>query len=243
MPVRIIWAGAIAVLALITAQLQLDRQSAREPAYAGLVMDPFHANAQFTMAARALYRQETDVALAEARKLVLRRPVPAEHLTLLAGAYYQDGQVPPASLAVQYAAQRGWRDPIAQESRLRLALEAGDKGEAARRFVALMVAGTNNQALTAELGEAVFGTPSPDAEAVVVDLISETDRWHPVFLWRGVNALPADAFARITAESLARRTPFDCTMLGSAINQITQRDPVAGEALARASKTHCPQSG
>ncbi|MCU0948866.1 MAG: hypothetical protein MUF47_11535 [Porphyrobacter sp.] len=240
---RIIWAAAMAVLALVTVQLQLDRQAAREPAYAQLVMDPFRANAQFIIAGRALYRQDTDTALAEARKLVMRRPIPAEHLSLLAGAFAQGGQVPPAALAVQYAARRGWRDPIAQEARLRLALEAGDKPEAARRFVALMVAGTKNQALTAELGKTIFGTPSPEAEAVVVDLISETDRWHPVFLWRGVTDLPADAFARIAAESLARKTPFDCKLLASATAQIARRDPAAAETLARASAPQCPPAG
>lgn len=240
---RIIWASGIAILALLTAQLQIDRQSAREPRYVRFVMEPFRANAQFIMTARALYRQETDTALAEARKLVARRPVPAEHLTLLAGAYSQGGDIPPASLAVQYAAQRGWRDPIAQESRLRLALEAGDKPEAARRFVALLVAGPGDPALIIELGEAIFGAPSPDAEAVLVDLISETDRWHPVFLRRGPAAIPAAAFARITAESLARKTPFDCKLLGSAITQIARRDAAAGEALARASEAHCVTPG
>lgn len=236
---RILWTAAIIVLALITVQLQLDRQSARDPAYAALVMDPFRANAQFVIASRALYRQETETAQAEARKLVVRRPVPAEHLTLLGGAYAQGGDIPAASLAVQYAAQRGWRDPIAQEARLQLALQAGDKPEAARRFVAMLVAGTNNQALIAEMGEAVFGTPSPEAEGVVVDLISETDRWHPVFLWRGPTSLPADAFARIAAESLARKTPFDCKVLAGAISQIANRDPAAGEALTRASAAQC----
>jgi hypothetical protein len=77
----------------------------------------------------------------------------------------------------------------------------------------------------------------------VVDLISQTDRWPPVFLWRGVTDLPADALARITAESLARKTPFDCKLLASATDQIARRDPAAAEMLARASAAQCPPSG
>lgn len=237
---RILWASLIAVLALITAQLQLDRQSAREPVFARFVADPFRANAQFVVAARALYNQETERALAETRKLVERRPIPAEHLTLLAGAYYQGQQIEPASLAVQFAAQRGWRDPVAQEARLRLALEAGDRAEGARRFVALKLNRGTDQALLSELGLLVFASPAAEAETVMIDLASETDRWHTLFLGRGLAVMPSATFARVISASIERGTRFDCAQLLTAVAQMDKVDPVAGKELRAARTDQCP---
>lgn len=236
---RIAWAALCAVLAFVTLQLQLDRQSARDPAYAGLVLEPFRANVQFIRAARALYRQETEAALAEARTLITRRPVPAEHLTLLAGAYYQDEDIEAASLAVQYAAQRGWRDPIAQEARLRLALEAGDEAEAARRLVALMLTPGTDTAALRELGQDIFAGPPGEAEAVLVELVSDTDRWHAFMLRRGVEVIPPQAFTSMVAKSLARGARFDCAALERAATAIERADAASGESLRGAIAERC----
>lgn len=236
---RAIWAILCVALALATLQLQLDRQAAREPQYAAFVTEPFRANAQFIRTARALNREDTDAALAEARRLIARRPVPAEHLTLLAGVYFQDEDIEPASLAIQYAAQRGWRDPIAQEARLRLALEAGDDAEAARRFVALMLnQGTDNMALR-NLGEAVFAGPSADAENVLVELASETDRWHSVLLRRGPAVVPPRTMANVIVRSLDRGAMLECGSLEQTLRFIERRDAASTADLRQSIDQRC----
>jgi hypothetical protein len=58
---------------------------------------------------------------------------------LLAVAQAKAGNAEAAGLAIQIAGQRGWREPVAQEAVLRLALGAGNKPEAARRYAALFL--------------------------------------------------------------------------------------------------------
>lgn len=236
---RTVWVVLCGALAFATLQLQLDRQAAREPEYARFVLEPFRANAQFIRTARELYGQDTDAALAEARILVQRRPIPAEHLTLLAGAYYQDEQIDRASLAVQFAAQRGWRDTVAQEARLRLALEAGDEAEAARRFVALMLSPNLNGASLREMGQAVFAGPPGEAESVLVDLVVETDRWHPLLLRHGPSLMPPPAFADVIARSLARGVRLDCAALRRAIGTLKKQDQASAQQLRDAVEAQC----
>lgn len=220
--------------------MQLDRQAARDPAYARYVLDPFRANAQLAIAASAVRGTDPETALSEARKLVARRPVPAEHLTLLAEAYSQNDAMEPAARTVQLAAQRGWRDPLAQQVRLGLALEAGDKAEAARRFVALLVLGKGDASDLAAVGSAIFADASPEAEGAVVDLLSGTDRWQNAFLRRGAATIPPDAFARILIASLARKAPLDCKTLAGLIPQLAPQDAALATQLQQASAARCP---
>lgn len=78
------------------------------------------------------------VALAEATRLIERSPLPAEHLSLLSIARERSGDRAGSALTIQRAAQRGWRDPIAQQVMFEIAMEAGDWAEATRRFAALI---------------------------------------------------------------------------------------------------------
>lgn len=236
---RILWVGLVAMLALVTAQLQLDRQAAREPAYAHYVLDPFRANAQPAITADAINNQDPATALYEARKLVGRRPVPAQHLTLLAEALYQNDAVEPASRAVQLAAERGWRDPVAQQVRLGLAMEAGDKAEAARRFVALLVLQSGDRSNMAAVGTAIFGSTAPEAENAVVDLLSGTERWHIAFLRRGAATIPPGPFARIVIASLSRKAPLDCKILAEVASDLAKKDAEWADRLQQASDAHC----
>jgi hypothetical protein len=231
---------AMVALGLAVAQLQFDRQTARGPALADWVAGPFRGNAQFMAATEALNRQDTDVAVSEARRLVQRRPVPAENLTLLASALYRAGDVEMASIAVQMAAQRGWREPLAQETRLRLALEAGDLTEAGTRYVALLLNPASDNALLKDLGQQVLAEPESDAEAVLIDLVSDTDRWHAVFLRRGPGVMPTAAFGRVITASLARGIVFDCRALKPAIGRVAAQDRDTAETLRGEIGAQCP---
>jgi hypothetical protein len=239
---RALWIVAVSAAAVVTAQLQLDRQSARDPAFAEWVAAPFRANAQYDRTIAALATAPPAAALAEAQRLVARRPVPAENLMLLSSAFNRAGDAERASLAVQYAAQRGWRDPYAQQVRLGLALEAGDEPEAARRYVALLLNPDSDTALLAQLGEQVLARPSAATEQALIDLVSDTDRWHAVMLRRGPLAIPSDTFAAIIAASARRGARFDCALLLKAAATITKNDAASGARLGAVHAAQCPSS-
>lgn len=237
---RALWIAVVAVLGLIIAQLQLDRQVARDPSVAPWVAAPFRGNAQFLVAIDALAREDYGKALSESRKLTLRRPIPAENLTVLANALYRTGDEELASIAIQTAAQRGWREPLAQEVRLRLALEVGDLTEAGTRYVALLLNPASSDDLLRTLGDEVLAEPGSEAETVLADLVSETDRWHAVFLRRGPQVMPPEAFARVVVTSMGRGAAFDCGTLERVALGLLRRNAEAGQSLQAAARPRCP---
>mgnify|MGYP006158981793 CR=1 FL=1 len=90
---RIIWFAALAAIALLTAALQLDMQSKKAPGLAPLVPAPLRNEAQSQIVQTALTGEDTKLAVAEAERLVRRRPLPAESLTMLAVAQAKAGQM------------------------------------------------------------------------------------------------------------------------------------------------------
>lgn len=237
---RLAWAGALLVLATLTAFLQLDRQSDATPSLAPLVPEPFRGYAQAQLAAMAAEGPDAELALAEAQRLVRRRPVPAEHLTLLAVAQAKANRTDEAGVTIQIAAQRGWREPVAQEAVLRLALDAGDKPEAARRYAALFLHPTTSNDLLRELAPTVLGEPGGEGQRTLVDILSGTDRWNSAFLRRGAQVIPASAFADIATASMKRGLRFDCGVLALAIKDTAQRDQAAADRLKSGASGSCP---
>lgn len=238
---RILWLALLSALAGVTTMLQLDRQAELSPALAPLVPQPLRGYAQARIAATGIGAKDSAAALEEARRLVQRRPVPAEHLTLLAIAQAKAGMTDQAGLTIQIAAQRGWRDPLAQEAVLRLALAAGDKPEAARRYTALFLRSATPNALLQEVGPAVLEETDGPGQRTLVDIISGTDRWHDAFLRRGVQVIPPAAFADITLASMARGVRFNCGVIGQAIKDLGQKDVAAAQRIAVASGSQCPE--
>lgn len=240
MIVRTAWLAILVVLALVMAGLQLDRQTRRTSAVAEGVPEMFRSAAQFTIAANALAGPDPTVALAEAEKLVRRRPLPAEHLRVLAHAQIAAGDYNRGTLTIQYAAQRGWRDPLAQESMLRLALEAGDAPEAARRYAALFLRRDTQDALLVELGPLVLSEAGGEGRTTLVDIVGGGDRWHSQFLNRGARVIPADAFTEIIIATIAKGTRYDCALLQQAVAAITNREPSVSPELIDSARSQCP---
>lgn len=237
---RGIWIFAILVAAALTIQLQLDREGIKRPELRALVAEPLRAASQPYFAEAALTGTDAARALVEARKLVLRRPVPAEHLTIMAAAQAKAGQAEAAIATLQTAGDRGWRDPLAQEARLRLALELNDEAEAARRYMALMLRRETSRELLTELGAQVFAEPDGVAHRTMIALISGADRWPNVFLRRGLQVMPPDAFAQITAGSIASGVDFGCPSLMQVAAAISRTDSAAGALIREAGKAQCP---
>jgi len=235
-----LWRVALAMIALVTIGVQFDRQTRRTPALAASVPQLFRSAAQLPAAAYALSGDDPATALAEAERLVLRRPLPAEHLRVLAQAQFAAGQIDESTFSIQYAAQRGWRDPLAQESMLRLALAAGNAPEAARRYAALFLRRDTEDALLQELGAPVLNDPSGEGRKTLIEIVAGGDRWHNQFLGRGARVMPSDAFSEIVSGSIANGATYDCVALSRAVGAISRKDETAAESLRDSTRDLCP---
>ncbi|OBV11190.1 hypothetical protein [Erythrobacter dokdonensis] len=240
---RLTWLASLLAFAVLTAFLQIDRQADMTPSLAPTIPQPLRNYAQPRIAAAAAESTDTAKALEEAKRLVRRRPVPAEHLTLLAVAQTKAGQAEQAGMTIQIAAQRGWREPIAQEAVLRLALAAGDEPEAARRFAALFLRRATPNGLLQELAPAVLDQTNGPGQRTLVDIINGTDRWHNTFLRRGIQVMTPAAFADIATASMARGTQFDCAILSQTLKALRQTDAASADRVADAALEDCPQLG
>ena len=240
---RILWFAALIAVALVTAAVQIDKQSETTPALARIVPAPLRNYAQTRITAAALERGDPEAALAEAERLVRRRPLPAEYLTLLAVGQAKAGQEAKSNETIQVAAKRGWREPVAQVAMLRLALANADRTEAARRYAALFLRDATPDALLLELGPAVLGGPETEAAAArdtIIAVVLGADRWHAAFLRRGARVMPPAAFAAIAQGSIARGVRFDCKVLKVSVDALTLRDSGAATALRAAGVKRCP---
>lgn len=237
---RILWFAALTGIALVTTALQIDKQSERNGALAVIVPEPLRNFAQTQVTQNALSGKNAKAALAEAERLVRRRPVPAEYLTLLAAAQAKAGKAEQAALTVQIAGQRGWRDPAAQEAVLRLALSAGDKAEAGRRYTALFLNSQTPNAKLEELGRLVLEEPRGTAQQTMVSIIAGGARWHGAFLNRGPQVMPPAAFSAAVVDSLARGADFDCRDIAVSLTLLNGRDAEAAAGLRQALVARCP---
>lgn len=239
---RILWYAALIAIALVTTALQMDKQSETTRQMAPLVPEPLRNYAQTWIARQAIAGDDPVLALAETERLVRRRPIPAEYLSLLATGQAKAKQLEQAAMTIQIAGQRGWRDPVAQQAVLQLALAADDIPEAARRYAALFLRNETSDALLAELGPAVLAEPGGLGQQTMVAIVVGGERWHAQFLRRGARVMPAAAFSAITAESLAKGATFDCGVLSESIAALAQRDADAAATLRAAGARRCPGS-
>ncbi len=234
----IVWRAALIVIALVTIGVQLDRHAKRVPSAADSVPSVLRSSAQLPIAAYAVAGEEQS-ALEEAELLVRRRPLPAEHLRVLAQAQANAGLADEAALTVQYAARRGWRDPLIQEGMLRLAWSAGDTSEAARRYTALFLRRDTQDALLEEFGAAILGEAGGDGRKTLIEIVGGGERWHNQFLRRGARVLPTDAFVEVIEETIAQGTQYECAGLEQAQRTISTRDEAAGLQLVLIIEAQC----
>ena len=239
MMARIAWLVSLAAIVVVAFGVQVDRQARKTPSIAIGVPESVRSTAQLPVAAYALDSGETGRALVEAEKLVRRRPIPAEHLRLLAQAQFAAGELEKGGLTIQYAAQRGWRDMLAQEAMLRIALNAGDEAEAARRYTALFVNQATEDALLIELGDIVLAQPGGTGRETLTEIVTGAQRWHSQFLRRGWRVMPPDAFVEIVATSSDRGAVYDCDQLRLGVRSIRTRNADAADKLDGLIATQC----
>ncbi len=236
---RIIWTAALLGIGAVTAALQLDFEAGGTPSLAPIVPAPLRSYAQTQVAVAALQGDDPAAGLAAAEALVRRRPMPAENLAILAAAQAKAGDLEAAGLTIQIAGQRGWREPLAQEAVLRLALDAGDQPEAARRYAALFRSQATPDSLLISLAPEVFGEPRGPAQETFATVIAAAPRWQEQFLQRGAQVMPPQVFAEIAAMALERRAEFPCVTLTRALEALRQRDAAAATRLAGPATRRC----
>lgn len=236
---RALWILLLLGIAALTTALQLDRQSATAPELAVHVPGPLRGYAQTQIAAAALERDDPAAALAAAEDLVHRRPMAGEHLTLLAAAQAKAGEVEAAAFTIQMAARRGWRDPIAQESVLRMALEAGDQAEAARRYAALFRRSATPDDLLVALAPQVLGEPNGAGQQTFAQIVAGAPAWYDMFLQRGAQVMPPATFGAVLGLALERGGLFACEPLGRSIAELGKRDAAAAAKLAGPAARRC----
>lgn len=203
----LLWTAFLTLLAVMAVGAQLDRASRRQPELAPFVPGPFRTFAQEGLTMANVRSADPPVALAEAQKLVERSPLPAEHLTLLAIAKERIGEREASARLIQRAAQRGWRDPIAQQAMFDIALAAGDTEEASHRLAALW-AMQEEQAPLGELGQRLLAEPK-GIEAMS-DTLLAGGNWTRSYLRATAESLDDRSAAAIRL-ALQKGARFDCS--------------------------------
>ncbi len=236
---RIVWIGILIALALVTAAAQVDRQARVSPPLATMVPEPFRAFAQARIASNAILGDDAERALAEAERLIERRPVPAQHMRLLANAQFKAEQVEQSAVTVQLAARRGWRDILSQQAMLELALAAGDDAEAARRYAALLLNSRTEDEVLAELGARTFANPDGEARSTFTEIVRGGERWHEYFLRRGARAIPPEAFTAIVINAAEQGAQFDCQAIDRTTKMLNNRDAAQAERFSAAFAEQC----
>lgn len=147
--IRAVWWASLALLTGIAILVQLDRASRGNPAIAAAVPGPFRSFAQQPIALAALVSGNPELARAEARRLVSRRPLPAEHMYVLAMAELGAGDTDGYARAFELATTRGWRTVPVQMAAAEAAIGRGEAEAAALRVAALWAVDGGNPALPA----------------------------------------------------------------------------------------------
>lgn len=235
---RLVWGVVLAVIAVLAIPVQLDREARRTTWLASWVPVPFRG-----FAAEVLVRNEAgsgdgNAVLRDAAELLERRPVPASHLSYLAQAEFRTGNQELGAQAVYLAAQREWRDALAQQTIAQVALANGEPKIAAQRLYALWAiteGNSDDDPRLNELTQAVLA--EPEAQVEFGREIGGAVRWNRRFFMWGEEVLPQEAFVTTIANAQAAHASFDCGRLGDYARALY----VAGEVdmAARAWKGSC----
>lgn len=227
---RVLWFGTIAILAALATFAQLDRAARRTPAVSALVPQPFRSFAQEKLVISEVRTAPPAEALEMARTLVRRRPMPSEHLSLLAMAEQRMGRTQNAGVLIQQAARRGWRDVIAQQAMFDIALRAGADDEGARRLAAVWALQMPDVPVK-EMTQRILGTEK-GRNAVATALVPPSS-WRRFFLRSAGEAAPAEV-AEVIAKAAHNDADFECGQLSFTADTITRAGKPDAAAKVRA---------
>ncbi|NLR69437.1 hypothetical protein HGI47_00925 [Novosphingobium sp. ERN07] len=201
-----IWAALMAVLAIGAVGAQADRAVRRQPALAPVVPPLFRNFAQWQLTMSSVRSSPPATAFAEAQTLIERSPIPSESFTFLSVALIRNNDQKAGGLAIQRAAQRGWRDPIAQRAMYDIALSAGDHAEAAHRLAALYGLQDSQVPLKPMTDNLLI---TPQGRAAMADSLVSGGYWTRAFMRGAVSGFSPD-IATTVSTALRRGAEIDC---------------------------------
>lgn len=208
LPRRLAWWSLLGAVACVATGVELDQQSRRHPERMWLVPEAFRSYAQERLVTQRLASSE-DAAntLAEAKRLVARRPIPAESLSGLGIAAINAGDQRLGMAALQEAASRGWRDATAQLVIADVALSSGDDAIAADRIAALWKTRASDD-ITYQLTRRLLERPR-GADLIVSRLLVGGSGVDDFVGW-SAQALPSGLLAAVDARLRTGGWAFDC---------------------------------
>ena len=221
---RWFWYSGLIVVACVATIAQIDRHALEAPSLTYLVPDRFR---NFALIRQAATEAETGVpnkAVADARRLVALHPIPAENLTILAIAEHKAGNDKRSADALTLAAQRGWREPLAQRSVALAAAGSGEGDMAADRLIALWKTSTGRP-------YAYNLTPTlldePGIRTHFAFMLESGESWGRLFLkWGSIN-LSSPVFVDVIEKASSNGSAFDCVFIARKARSILETGSLA----------------
>lgn len=219
------WYAVVAVTAITAIGVELDRQAHFDPRIAALVPEMFEGDALENLVRSASHNNDRVQAEVLARKLVQRRPIPAEGLSLYAESLLANGKDEASAAAIQVAAGRGWRDRFVQQVVILSALQQDTPEIAANRVVALWRLGDRGDRLE-HLTLATLSAPG--GLSAFENALIERDRYLGTdFLVWATGHLRVAIVARLAKQLAAHHSELDCKRFSGQIDSLFQNGRVA----------------
>lgn len=171
---RILFWLALVATAVMCFIVQIDRQALVQPQLATIVPDWIGGAAKEHRVEAALQAGNDREGLELARELVRSRPMPSEHLTMLAQAQILTGETDAGVATMQAATARGWRVPALQLAVAQGALQIGEYGTAADRLAAIIALGAHNEISASLLAQVLA---RPEGRAAFAERLSGEGYW------------------------------------------------------------------
>lgn len=216
------WYLLLLIVAAVATVVQVDRHAHEVPAYAAFVP---HRFANFSLIGTAAQEAENGPpkkAVADARRVVSMHPIQAESLTLLAVAELRNHNQDLGSRALLLAAQRGWREPLAQRAVAIAAAQSGEWDVAADRLAALWKASSDGPDLR-ELSASLLQQPEMQAHFATRLVDDKEGVWTDGFVrWATDNLEPA-VFVNTVTRANRAGARFDCAMMTKSTRKLLRQ--------------------
>lgn len=226
---RIVWIAGLVAAALVSTFAQLDREARAAPQLAPLVPTMFSGFAVQRLTEIALRQGTGEQALGQARQLVLVRPLPAEHLTLLSQAALIAGDEVTGLAALQEAGGRGWREPVSQRAMAQSAMLVENWEAASQRISALLARDSIDRALVEEL--VIQLTETANGRAALARRMAADGYWQRNFVPSAAVYLAPASYADLIVQAQSLNAVLDCPSLARAAQTLQQAGAADQAAL------------
>lgn len=217
---RSAWYSAIAVTAFMAIGVELDRQGRADRWATNLVPDSFRSDTLENLTRQSFKRGDSVQGEALARRLVERRPISAEPLSLYGYFLLVNGKLAAGEAVLQVAESRGWRDRFVQRVAILSALQQSTPQIAANRVVGLWRIGERDDWLH-DLTRATLKAPG-GLSAFENALIPRDKYFGTDFLvWATAN-LPFANVDRLAKRMAVLQSEFNCSMFSGEIDKLVR---------------------